>query len=670
VKTAAIPDSKPAEQPLLSPLEGYRLWSRVYDSQSNPMISLEERHLEPLVPDLRNRIAVDTGCGTGRWLQRLSVRRPSRLIGIDCSPEMLALAAARHPQADLFLASCESLPLRDQIADLVLVSFVIGYLDTLACFAAELRRIIAPGGRVLISDLHPETAASNGWQRSFSLQQQSFAVDSRFWSVADVVRALESEGFRLSLHLEPGFGDPERRLFEAAGKSEAFHALAGQPALSILVFETRGSATHESIALASTKPTSGAHHSGVAGPPSGNLPLLLRRGRIALSASEAITEDLRTDGSRLVPARQNVSPSVELELDGYLLLPGLVNAHDHLEFALFPRLGNRQYQNFREWAEEIYLPSEPPLRDHLSIPKSTRLWWGGLRNLLAGVITVCHHNPFLPEVFNEDFPVDVVRNFGWAHSLALEPDVKGRFAETPPGLPFIIHLAEGMDLPSARELQRLDSLCRISNRTVVVHGLGLTAQGRALLRRRAAALVWCPSSNLFLFGKTLSPDELAQIGRVALGTDSPLTAAGDMLDELRIARERGTSPSQLYELATSNPSDVLRLRDGEGTLRPGGIANLVAFRDSGLSPADTLIGSTFRDVALVVRRGRVQLVSDQLMPRIPAVLAHGLYPLLVKDHLCWVRAPLGHLFRDTVEALGCDLRLGGKEIRNASADFF
>ncbi len=39
-----------------------------------------------------------------------------------------------------------------------------------------------------------------------------------------------------------------------------------------------------------------------------------------------------------------------LDLSGFLLLPGLINAHDHLEFSLFPNIGDGPYQNAAQWA--------------------------------------------------------------------------------------------------------------------------------------------------------------------------------------------------------------------------------------------------------------------------------------------------------------------------------
>src|SRR5712671_2457930 len=119
-----------------------------------------------------------------------------------------------------------------------------------------------------------------------------------------------------------------------------------------------------------------------------------------------------------------------VDLTGLRIFPGLVNAHDHLEFALFPQLGNGIYPNATAWARDIYHPDRSPVREHVRIPKQLRLLWGGLRNLAAGVTTVSHHNPYDP-CFDEDFPVRVVERYGWSHSFSFGDDVAACHARTP-----------------------------------------------------------------------------------------------------------------------------------------------------------------------------------------------------------------------------------------------
>src|SRR5688572_7483853 len=165
--------------------------------------------------------------------------------------------------------------------------------------------------------------------------------------------------------------------------------------------------------------------------------LCLARGRVAATSQNAIRADLEIENGRIRKVvdsgscRNASSDScVQIDLEGYLILPGLINAHDHLEFNLFPRLGRGPYANSEEWAHDIYHPERSPLSEHLSIPKPLRLWWGGLKNLLSGVTTVCHHNDYDEKVFGGEFPVRVVRRYGWAHSIAFGENVHRAFHAT------------------------------------------------------------------------------------------------------------------------------------------------------------------------------------------------------------------------------------------------
>src|SRR6185437_8899345 len=140
--------------------------------------------------------------------------------------------------------------------------------------------------------------------------------------------------------------------------------------------------------------------------------MLIVNARVAASATESTRRAIEIRRSRMFLGNASRSgPS--LDLGGHLLLPGLINAHDHLEFNLYPRLGKRRYTNVREWAADIHKVDDSPVREHRRVPLSARLFWGGIKNLLAGVTTVSHHNPYQPRIFDSGFPVRVVRRFGW-----------------------------------------------------------------------------------------------------------------------------------------------------------------------------------------------------------------------------------------------------------------
>jgi cytosine/adenosine deaminase-related metal-dependent hydrolase len=342
-----------------------------------------------------------------------------------------------------------------------------------------------------------------------------------------------------------------------------------------------------------------------------------------------------------------------LDLSGHVVMPGLINAHDHLEFNLFPRLGRGPYANAGEWARDIYHPERGPIREHLRVPKPVRLWWGALKNLLSGVTTVCHHNPYEREVFGADFPVRVVRRFAWAHSLEFAPDLAARFRRAPASYPFLVHCAEGTDARARRELPALETLGALDERTVLIHGVGLTTAGLRLMRQRGASLVWCPTSNLAMLGRTLSRAVLRSRIPMALATDSALSAPVDLLDELAVAGRYLTAP-RVYEMVSSLPARILRLDAAQRR------ADWIAVRSDAPTAPEALFRGT---IALVVVKGRVRLISPDLACQLPAAERRRLQLLHVEGRPpVLVDADIRGLRRAAEKHLGSSLELAGKRI--------
>lgn len=348
---------------------------------------------------------------------------------------------------------------------------------------------------------------------------------------------------------------------------------------------------------------------------------LLVGGRIALGPNESLRADVEICEQRIVrigPVHESSTHDATAIIDasGLLVLPGLINAHDHLEFALFPRLGNGPYPNARTWADDIYHPEEPPIREHLAVPKQQRLAWGGIRNLLSGVTTVAHHNPY-EAAFENDFPVRVVRRYSWAHSPALTPDLKERFQMTADDEPFLVHLGEGTDEASRAEVYRLDEIGALGPRTVLIHAVALGPNERELVASRGSSIICCPSSNLFLLGQTLARDVWDSTVPVALGTDSSLTNDHCLLDELRVAKhETGLPAEKLYEMVTLTAARILRLRNGEGSLSVGGVGDAVLIRDDGGSPCECLVRARAADVEAVLLGGAMKLLEGRAVDRL------------------------------------------------------
>jgi cytosine/adenosine deaminase-related metal-dependent hydrolase len=579
---------------------------------------------------------------------------------VDTSAEMLRRASDKLGAKSVFcLGSCTALPVQNGSADLVLSSFVLSYLDSVETFAHELQRVARPGANIFLTDMHPETARSCNWKRSFKTSDSDERIQSTFYSLEQTIDMFQSCGFELLACIEPSFDLHEKPTFEQNGKLESYEASANLPAIYILHLRK-----HAAI---SARPHSLPQRSEVLHISGGTYAL---GPDAATKATIAIEQGhVRSISSSPLRWGHNISPSTAIiDLPGYLLLPGMINAHDHLEFGLFPNLGSGPYQNSVEWAKEIHHSHSTLIARHRKVPKAVRLWWGAIRNLICGVTTVCHHNPLAREMLSPDFPIRVVSRFGWAHSLEMDPNLIHNFDHTPPNLPFVLHAAEGIDAKSAQEIFDLDRMQVLDDRTVLVHGLALNPKAVALLNRRRSALVVCPTSNQFLFHSWPSSTLIKSVSTVVLGSDSPLTSAGDLLDEINFAHNQiGLDASSLYDMVTAKSAGVLRLRNGEGRLRAGSVADIVAIRDKGLTPAETVAQLTFDQVELVVLSGRVQLASASLYDRLPESFKDGLQPINIDGHQRWLRAPVDNLLTEARKVLGRDIRLGGKKVDHAGA---
>jgi cytosine/adenosine deaminase-related metal-dependent hydrolase len=365
--------------------------------------------------------------------------------------------------------------------------------------------------------------------------------------------------------------------------------------------------------------------------------MTLAGARVALNAEASEYLDINIREGRVSrlsrPAARVETYSTEaLDLDGFLVIPGLINAHDHLEFNLFPRLGRGTYPNATAWSKDIFRPDEFPIRQHLDIPKQMRLLWGGIKNLVNGITSVSHHNPYEADVFDRGFPVRVVKRFGWAHSLDFCANPSEEFRQTPSSQPFLIHAGEGTDEQAQSEIKKLDDAGMLAANTVIVHGVATGPDDLITLKRRGVSLVWCPSSNLFTLGKTLSEQVLESGLPIALGTDSALTAEGDLVSEIRLAR-RYVSASRIYDMLTGQAAGILRLCCGEGTIREGGFGDLLVVRDQGQTPAGALLDL---QPELVLVGGRVKLISLPLAAQLKPGHVRNLHRIEVEGRGEWL----------------------------------
>jgi len=307
-------------------------------------------------------------------------------------------------------------------------------------------------------------------------------------------------------------------------------------------------------------------------------------------------------GDRLVPVGSRFDFSVPLGSGE--LRAGLINAHDHLHRNHYPRLGTPPYEDAYAWGLELHARHSGEIARARALPRREALLFGALKNLLGGVTSVVHHDPWEP-TFERDFPLRVVRLWH-AHSPGFDAaGVRAAAARGAAAGPLMIHVAEGVNAAAAEEVRTLDRAGLVNGSLLAVHLVGADVDGVARLHAAGAATVWCPTSNHFLFGRT-APAELLGGGDVLLGTDALLTGAGTLLDELRAARALGTL-------------DDGRLHEAVGRLAARRLG-MGPHADDGHAPADLvllrrpLLEASARDVALVIVGGVPRLGDDHFAP--------------------------------------------------------
>jgi malonyl-CoA O-methyltransferase len=140
--------------------DGYDRWADIYDHEGNPLIALEEPVVREALGEVAGLAVLDLGCGTGRhalWLARAG----ASVTAIDFSEGMLVQARCKAGAETVrFLAHDlhQPLPFANHEFDRVVSGLVLEHLADLDRFFAEVRRVLKPGGRAVVSAMHPAMA--------------------------------------------------------------------------------------------------------------------------------------------------------------------------------------------------------------------------------------------------------------------------------------------------------------------------------------------------------------------------------------------------------------------------------------------------------------------------------------------------------------------------------
>ena len=233
-----VPDNRalPADTPRVN---DYDVLAEAYAAENETSLVnayYERPAILALAGDVAGRRVLDAGCGSGPLFAALR-DRGAIVTGFDSSPGMLEQARQRlGDDADLRVAELgHPLPFPDGAFDDVIAALVLHYLEDWGPALAELRRVLKPGGRLIVAVDHP--FAIVGLQRQAGLKPDYFSVYNwtedwnmggqtvpmRFWNrpLHAMTDAFTAAGFRISVISEPHPVPEARELFpdELAGRT-------------------------------------------------------------------------------------------------------------------------------------------------------------------------------------------------------------------------------------------------------------------------------------------------------------------------------------------------------------------------------------------------------------------------------------------------------------------
>jgi len=330
-----------------------------------------------------------------------------------------------------------------------------------------------------------------------------------------------------------------------------------------------------------------------------------------------------------------------IEIKQCLSFPGLVNSHDHLEFNLFPLLINRQYPDYQSWGADIHQHHKQVIDRMQAVPLHLRIKWGILKNLMNGFTNIVHHGTEHDMI--RQIPYPVFLNYRFIHSPGTEPWWRMKL-NLPDFKDVMIHLGEGTHKKSAQEIRSVLNWNLLSKALIAIHAIQMTSEQSAKFK----AVVWCPESNMNLYGITAPVDRLKSHTRILFGTDSTVSASANHWQHLRHARSSGLmTEEEIFNALTKTAGDVFGIRK----------TNSFVVTDRTGDGWNGFFSTDPEDVMLVSINNEIQLIDATIKTMNPDV-----YELIEIDRKRkWIRRSLGDVVR-AIEISGTQFPLDVKAL--------
>lgn len=318
------------------------------------------------------------------------------------------------------------------------------------------------------------------------------------------------------------------------------------------------------------------------------------------------------------------------------ILPGMIDLHNHPEYAIYPLLPiTRKYKDRYEWRfyDDDYQRRITYLNTLMSQAQYFDLGlevgrYGELKALVGGTTSLQGGRTGLAYA-REECLLRNIETSPVTSRLAFSRVDIGRDAEEWRRMveerskgPMVVHLAEGVGPRMANEFDYIKRSGLLGAELIAVHGVGLTEPQLAELAMAGGKLVWSPLSNFMLYGQTANIDAARRAGvQISLAPDWAPSGSKSILGELKVADlvnkhalKMPFTDRELVEMVTRNPALAMGWQGRLGRLSVGYLADIIVVAQSQEDPYRNLINAIEEDIKMVIVRGQA-LYGDQALVR-------------------------------------------------------
>jgi malonyl-CoA O-methyltransferase len=135
----------------------YNNWSASYDTDENLTRDLDQKVTREALANLHFNSILETGCGTGKNTAFLS-QIGATVHALDFSEGMIEKARTKVKAENVRFSIADLTrrwPCEDAAYDLIVCNLVLEHIENLSFFFSESHRVLEPGGKFLMNELHP-----------------------------------------------------------------------------------------------------------------------------------------------------------------------------------------------------------------------------------------------------------------------------------------------------------------------------------------------------------------------------------------------------------------------------------------------------------------------------------------------------------------------------------